>query len=64
MRRSEGKYYNLSLRQLLKCNFSGKESFDEVKAKLVPKISLIGDNFDFICKVTQIKFFILILENN
>ncbi len=28
----EGKYYNLYLRQWLKCKFSRKESFEEVKA--------------------------------
>jgi hypothetical protein len=60
----EGNYCNLYLRQWLKCNFTGKETFEEVKMKLFPKVRLIADYFDFIWKVTPIKFFISIHENN
>ena len=61
---SETKSYNRYLRQWLNCEFSGKESFEEVQAKIVPKVTTIGDYIDFICKVTQLRTFLFVHENN
>ena len=60
----KGKYFNLYLRLWLGCKFSGKESFAEVKGKLMPKVSSIEDYIDYIFKIQQLNFLIKVHERN
>ncbi len=44
------------------CKFTGDETFEEVKLKLLPKVFVLSDYFEFIYKIPHMRSFLLLHE--